>query len=99
MNHTRQIEQFGPLVNLSPESLFQILLCSLKCLGIFKCVQMGKNTHNPRKSMNLTNIEELKNLHLKSKTGVHQQKNKVSHLGNINHGVDVIGTFYQGQSP
>ena len=49
--------------------------------------------------MNLTNIEELEDLHLKTKAGVDEEKNKVGHLGHVDHAVDVIGALDEGQSP
>ena len=49
--------------------------------------------------MNLTNIEELKDLHLKTKTGVDEEKNKVGHLGHVDHAVDVIGALDEGELP
>ena len=49
--------------------------------------------------MNLTNIEELEDLHLKTKTGVDEEKNKVGHLSHVDHAVDVVGALDEGQSP
>lgn len=35
---------------------------------------MCENAHNLRKTMHLTDIEELENLHLKSKTGIDEKQ-------------------------
>ena len=98
MHHARKVEELSPLVHLSPKPLFQILLCSLQSFCILESVEVCENAHHSRKSMNLTNIEELEDLHLKTKAGVDEEKNKVGHLGHVDHGVDVVAAFEEGET-
>ena len=99
MHHARKVEELSPLIHLSPKPLFQILLCSLQSFCILESVEVCENAHHSRKSMNLTNIEELEDLHLKTKAGVDEEKNKVGYLGHVDHAVDVIGALDEGQPP
>lgn len=62
------------LIYFSPESMLQLLPCLSQLLGILEHVQMGEYTHDLRKSMHLTDVQELKDLHLKTKAGINQQQ-------------------------
>ena len=85
MHHAREVEELSPLVHLSPKPLFQILLRSLQSFCILESVEVCENAHHSRKPMNLTNIEELEDLHLKAKVSVDHEQNQVSDLRHVNH--------------
>ena len=70
MHHAGEIEQLRSLVNLCPKSLLQILLGPLESFGILEGVKVSKDTHNTREPMDLTDVQKLKDLHLKAKAGV-----------------------------
>ncbi len=54
---------------------------------------MCKDSHDLGEAVHLTDIQELKDLHLKAKASVHQDQHQVCHLGNVNHTVDVVVTL------
>ena len=62
------------LIDLCPESVFQPLLGFPHLFVVLESIKVSQHAHYFRKPMNLTNIEELKCLHLKTKTGIHQQQ-------------------------
>lgn len=62
------------LVHFSPEAMFEAFFGLIECLRVFEGVQMCKHTHDSRKTMDLTDVEELKGLHLKAKTSIYQHQ-------------------------
>ncbi len=65
------------LVNFSPEAVFEAFLCFAECLVVLKSVQMCEDAHDSREAMNLANVQELKGLHFKAKTGIYQHQNLI----------------------
>ena len=62
------------LINFRPEPMFESFFSFAQLFTVFEHVQMGEDAHDFRESMNLTNVQKLKRLHLKPKTGVYEQQ-------------------------
>ena len=69
-HHAGQVEQLGSLIDLCPESVFESFLGLLQRLVVLHTVQMGEDAHDARKTVDLGDVEKLKGLHLKTKTGI-----------------------------
>lgn len=69
------VQMWVYLVHLSPEAMFEVFLCLSQSLVVLECIQMSQHTHDTRETVDLTDIEELKCLHLKAKAGINQHQN------------------------
>ena len=58
------------LLHFSPETLLQSLLDLLEGLLVLERVEMCEDTHHLGEAMGLQDVQELKCLHFKSKTGI-----------------------------
>ena len=58
------------LIDLCPKPMFESFLSLLQGFSIFHQIKMSKDPHDPWKAMNLSDVQELKCLHLKPKTGI-----------------------------
>jgi hypothetical protein len=91
-----------PLLGLS--QLFGTTIVGLE----FWRIQMSQDTHDAGESVNLEHIKKFKCFldslvimipiihnthHFKAKTSIHGHEHQISHLGNIDHGIDIIGTL------
>lgn len=58
------------LVNFCPKPVFELLLGLPQSFVGLEWIQVSQHTHDPRETVHLTNVEELKRLHLKAKAGI-----------------------------
>ncbi len=65
------------LVNFSPEAVFEAFFVLLSVLLFLKVFPMCEDAHDSREAMNLANVQELKGLHFKAKTGIYQHQNLI----------------------
>lgn len=65
------------LVHFGPEAMFETFLGLIERLRVFEGVQVCENSHDSRETMDLTDVEEFKSLHLKAKTSVDQHQDLV----------------------
>ena len=72
---------------------------AFRSLLVLEPVQMGQNTHDLGETVRLEDVEELKGLHLETKAGVDHQQDQVCNFGNVDHAVQVIVAFNEGQTP
>ena len=49
------------------------------------------------KAVSLQDVEKLEGFHLETEARVNKKQNKVGNLGDVNHGVEVIHTLYEGE--
>ncbi len=54
---------------------------------------MSEDTHDFRKTVNLANVQKLEDFHFKAKACINQEEDQISHLGNVNHTVDIVVAF------
>ena len=62
------------LINFSPEASFELFLDFLEGFVVPQKVQVSEYTHDFWKAMHLADIQELKDLHFKAKTGINQEQ-------------------------
>lgn len=55
--------------------MFEVLLGLPQRLVVLECIQVSQHAHDTREAVHLTDVEKLKSLHLKSKTGIDQHQN------------------------
>lgn len=58
------------LVDLGPEAMFEVFLCLPQRLVVLERIQVSEHTHDTREAMDLADVQELKRLHFKAKTGI-----------------------------
>ena len=97
VHHAREVKQLGALVHLRPEPLLEVLLGALQRLSVLEGVEVREDAHDPGEAVHLADVQELEYLHLKAEAGIHKQQDQVSNFCNINHGVDIIRTLYEGK--
>lgn len=73
------------LVDFSPESVFETFFGFIERLRVLEGVQMCEHPHDPRETVDLTDVEELKRLHFKTKTSIYQHQNLVKRKTYIVH--------------
>jgi hypothetical protein len=99
IHDTREIEEMRALVQLGPQSLLEPLLGILERLGLSEQVEMGQDAkHVSRHTRGGEDVEELHSLHLEAVVSVNHEKDNVGHLGDVDHGLELVGAFDKGQA-
>ena len=96
VDDTGKVEQFGTIVDFSPETMFQTLLGGLERLCLFNEVEMSQYANDLGKTMRLQDVEELHGLHLEAVVSIDHEQTDIHHFRNIDHGGERVGrTFYE----
>jgi len=102
------------LINFCPETLFESFLCGFEGCGFFYEVKVGEDTNDFGEAMGLENIQELECLlqriqrflsmredsvyHFEAKRAVDHKEDEICNFTNVNHAINIVGTFYECQS-
>lgn len=60
--------------------MFHLLFRVAKSLVIFELIKMSENAHDPRKSVDLADVEKFECLHLEAVRRVHDEKDQIGDL-------------------
>ena len=93
-----KVKELGSLIHFRPKAVLENFLCLFELLVVFEHVEVREDAHDSRESVHLADVEEFENLHLETERSVRQEKNQISHLGDVYHRIDVVGAFDQSHS-
>lgn len=110
----REVEEFGPLIDLRPEAFLQGLFGVLQGGGLLDEVEVGEYSDDLRKPMRLQDVEELESFlygrergtedqrrttyHLETVRAVDHEQDEVRNLPDVDHGVEVVIAFDEGEA-
>ena len=89
----REVEQFGAIVDLFPESLLHPLLGLPDHLVLFEVVQMREDAHYVRETMILQKGQVLECLHLKADGHIDEHERQITNLSQIYHRLHLRGAL------
>lgn len=99
VHHARQVEEVSALVQFGPQSALETLLGILEGLWLAEQVEMCEYTKDvSRHTGGCQHIKELHSLHFKAVVSVNHQQDNVGNLGNVHHGLELVGAFDKGQA-
>ena len=78
--------------------MFQFLLCLLELLVVRYEIHVSEHAHDAWEAVNLANVQELERLHLEAETGVDHEQHEIGHFGGVDHRVDVVVAFVEGDA-
>ena len=98
VDETRQVEQLGALIDLSPEAMLKLFLGLFELLAAGDEVHVGEDAHDARKAVHLAYVEKLKGLHLEAEAGVYHEQDEVGTFGCVDHGTHCVLALVEGEA-
>ena len=95
---SREVKEFGTIMNLLPESLLHSLLRLAQLLVQLVVVKMSKHAHHIGHTMVVKQAKEFEGLHLKTNACINQEQGKVDYFSHIYHRLHVGRTLHKSDS-
>eukprot|EP00968_Pinguiococcus_pyrenoidosus_P002137 scaffold111_cov252-Pinguiococcus_pyrenoidosus.AAC.5 len=90
VRHSVHVEHLCALVDLRPEAMLELLLRVPQGLVLAKRIQLREHAHDPRKAVDLEDVQELEGFHLEAEARVDEQQDQIRDLGQVHHGAEVM---------
>ena len=95
---SREVKEFGTIMDFLPESLLHTLLRLAQLLVQLVVVKMGKHAHHIGHTMIVKQAKELEGLHLEADACIDQKQGKVDDFCHIYHRLHVGRTLHKSDS-